>query len=211
MDTGTPPFVGGIQPSGRSGGNRDDCSSNTLDQVSVGKVIGIHLLTNEGREVRNMKKNAGFTLIELVVVITILAILSAVALPRYIAAQRDARIAKIQGIYGAIRAASGLAKARCELDLGQGLSAAGTCGAAAPQVNMDGTLVDIVNRYPAATATGIDAAAQVDATNDGLTIAGNAPRTFDVSGATAPTTCRISYTAAVANGSPTITLVSTGC
>jgi len=145
-------------------------------------------------------------------VITVLGILAAVALPKFIAAQRDARIAKAQGIYGAIRSASALAKARCELDLAQGLVAAGTCGNAAPQVNMDGTAVNIVNRYPAATAAGIQAAAGIDVINDGVTVTAGNPITFDMVGATTPATCRISYTAATAAAAPVITLISTaGC
>ncbi|MDO8425923.1 MAG: prepilin-type N-terminal cleavage/methylation domain-containing protein, partial [Deltaproteobacteria bacterium] len=39
------------------------------------------------------KSNKGFTLIELVMVIVILAILAAVAIPRFIDLQSDARIA----------------------------------------------------------------------------------------------------------------------
>lgn len=156
-------------------------------------------------------KQAGFTLIELIVVILILGILAATALPRFINAQQDARIAKAQAIYGAIRSASALAKARCELDLGRGLTAAGTCGNATPQVNMDGTLVAITNRFPSASATGIIAAAQLGAATDGLTISATNPITIDVQGATTAANCRISYTAATATVAPVIAVTTTGC
>lgn len=153
----------------------------------------------------------GFTLIELIVVITILGILAAVALPRLINAQTDARIAKAQGLYGSVRSAAALAKSRCELDLARGLTAAGTCGNATQQVTMDGLAVSMVNRYPAASATGIIRAAQIDTVNDGVTVAGAAPLTITINGAATAANCRISYTAAAANASPTIVLVTTGC
>src|SRR5574344_2570477 len=52
-----------------------------------------------------MKNNKGFTLIELVVVIVILGILSAVAAPKFMDLQKDARISAIQGLNGAIKSA----------------------------------------------------------------------------------------------------------
>lgn len=170
-----------------------------------------------GYPLRTRGSAAGFTLIELVVVITIVAILAATALPRFVNLQRDARISKIQAIFGSIRSASALAHARCLADLSQGLVAVGTCGNAAPTATMEGTVVTMVNQYPTANAAGIIAAAQLSAANDALAIsAGGALATsqitIDVVGATTPATCRVTYDAADPGPvSPIVAILTAGC
>lgn len=51
-------------------------------------------------------KNAGFTLIELIIVIVILGVLSAVVLPRFVDVERQARVAVIEQVAGAMRSTS---------------------------------------------------------------------------------------------------------
>ena len=62
------------------------------------------------------KSESGFTLIELVIVIVILGILAAVAIPKYEDMREQARVATLKGQLGAIRSAIAIQYARNALN-----------------------------------------------------------------------------------------------
>ncbi|WP_117236078.1 type II secretion system protein [Vibrio maerlii] len=63
-----------------------------------------------------MKRQGGFTLIELVVVIVILGILAVTAAPRFLNLQSDARASSLQGLKGAMAGSTGIVYGKAAID-----------------------------------------------------------------------------------------------
>ncbi len=139
------------------------------------------------------KAVSGFTLIELVVVITILGILAAFAFPRFAALEIEAREAVTEGLAGSVRSAYSLAHG---LSLAQGTPAT---------VSMEGQTINMTNGYPSLASiddTLVDFTGWSFAAGTG---------TFTKDGAATPANCSVDYDEAAAGGAPTVTVDITAC
>ncbi|MEZ9140856.1 MULTISPECIES: prepilin-type N-terminal cleavage/methylation domain-containing protein [unclassified Shewanella] len=87
-------------------------------------------------------KQQGFSLIELVIVIVILGLLAATAIPRFLNVTEDAQNASVDGVAGGLATAVGFVRAQWEVD-----------GRRNTSVILDGTVVSLDTRFGFPTGT----------------------------------------------------------
>lgn len=151
-----------------------------------------------------MNKQQGFTLIELVMVIVILGILAAFAVPRFADITTDARRATVESLGGSIRSASALAHATS-------LAQSRTQG---QSISMEGTTVTMTNFYPTSSGSLTQGIVAALADITGFTVTQSITtdtllfsRAGGISGA-----CYAAYQAAQSViTTPTISVLTTGC
>lgn len=170
------------------------------------------------------KMQSGFTLIELVVVIVILGILAATAIPKFSDLTGDARIAKMNAAKAALQTGYSLVHAAW-LTAGSPVAAAGNSTSANSVLTLEGVKIAFINGYPDVGGDG-SADAATSAANSGALLAAGGLADYDTTTVAATATvlsvipdanhtaCKVTYTQSVAGAAPVIdasALTSANC
>lgn len=161
-----------------------------------------------------MKRQAGFTLIELVVVIVILGILAVTAAPKFLNLQSDAREATLNGFKGSMQGAGSMVYAKAAL---AGVEA----NDASTSLDVGTTNnINVIYGYPTAEHSNFLEVLDVDFTNDFVNLAdtkidgGDAANLYYTLKSLEPTgtntldNCYVTYSVATATSVPTVAVTA---
>jgi len=172
-----------------------------------------------------MRRSRGFTLIDLVIVIVILGVVAAVAVPKFVNLASDARVATMNSLQGSIKTSMELVKVTAALR--------GSATSPNPELNfldMQGSTIRLWNGYPDRWWDGIGMTLQGAPAIAGGGYLSTAPIEFDrftfygysngtipngdagwvLTGAPTPATCSLAYNYN-GTGEPVLILRTSGC
>lgn len=172
-----------------------------------------------------MRRSRGFTLIDLVIVIVILGVVAAVAVPKFVNLASDARVATMNSLQGSIKTSMELVKVTAALR--------GSATSPNPELNfldMQGSTIRLWNGYPDRWWDGIGMTLQGAPAIPGGGYLSTAPIVFDkftfygysngtipngdagwvLTAAPTPATCSLAYNYN-GTGEPVLILRTSGC
>lgn len=158
-----------------------------------------------------MKRSAGFTLIELVIVIVILGILAVTAAPKFLNLQADAKEGVLKGVEASMKSASSLVYSKSII--------AGIESKVSGAVKVNGNDVDVVYGYP--RADDVIGLLDISATSSATETGGfdfyyKLTSTTDVSvwplgSDYTKAACSVKFTNSASTGTQPVIVTTTGC
>jgi MSHA pilin protein MshA len=142
-------------------------------------------------------QQSGFTLIELVMVIVILGILAATALPKFVDLSADARASVMKGTMGTMRGANAIIYAKAAIANQMG---------ATGSVTVNTATVSTVYGF-ASDATELAKVMDLSPASDFTVVAAS----ISHANAATPASCVVAYTAATSSVPPAYALTTSGC
>jgi MSHA pilin protein MshA len=146
----------------------------------------------------SLRRQQGFTLIELVIVIVIIGILAAIALPKFVSLSGDARAGTIKGVSGSLAAANTAIYAAASIQNKAGETGSGVIACSVSDISVAFGYADSLNQLLKCVTLNPESDFVIGST-------------IQHSGATNKTECQITYTKASATAAPTYNVVTTGC